>query len=1046
MKRFLTFCLAFGFSLLALAQNVTVKGIVRDDAGETVVGAFIAEQGTQNGTISGLEGEFVLTVPKGAVLEISCIGYRTEVLTVTDDKDLVIVLHEDTELLEETVVIGYGVQKKSVVTAAIAKVSDELLESSARVRVDDALKGLAAGVTVTSSSGQPGASSQVRVRGIGTINDSNPLYIVDGMPMDINGIDFINPSDILSVEVLKDAASAAVYGARAANGVILVTTKSGDKGRVRVTYDFTFGLQNPWKKYEVLNATEYALMMNQGALNEGKQAPYADPYSLGEGTDWQDEVFNYNAPERTHQLAVSGGTDKVNYYISLGYYNAEGIVGGDWDRSNYERLTIRSNTNYHLLDKTAERNFLNKIDAGVNLTYSRINSKSIDTNTEYGGPLGSALAMAPTLSPWVADAAETQALLAEHPFARVDPRNGLAFTIVDGGIYNEMNNPLAMLSMPGGKNWSDKLVANFWGEVQIWDALRFRSSFGSDLSFWGSDWWTPEYYYSSKASRDYSEAGSSMNRAFTWQWENTLSYEKTIGKHGFSVLVGQSASSNMGTTLSGSNRYLLENDPYRAGLGFTTGSNEYQLASGSFYSPHRISSMFARLSYNYAEKYMVQATVRRDGSSNFGPRHRFATFPSFSFGWNFTNEDFIKDLGLGWLTSGKLRASWGRNGNEAIGQYRYTTTIQTNNNYMFGNGDSVSLSNGAKPNGFANADLKWEESEQTDIGLDLAFFNSAVTFTADWYMKRTKGMLMNMPIPGYAGDSAPVGNVGTMDNRGWEFELDWKHDFNGLFVQLGANATYLKNELINLVNDTGYANYDTHKIGTLTRGENGYPFPFFYGWKTDGIFQNWDEVNAHTNSEGALLQPKAQPGDVRFKDLDHDGDIDDDDRGMLGKGLPDWTYGFHVNLAWKGFDLSAVFQGVAGVQAMNVMRRTDLFYINMPKYMLNCWAGEGTSNKYPRYNQTTDNNENWRVSDLWVQDASYFRLKNLQIGYTLPKRLTEKAFINSLRVFLAGTNVFTLTSYNGFDPEISSGGTSLGIDRGVYPQTRVFSVGVNVTL
>ncbi|MBQ9711886.1 MAG: SusC/RagA family TonB-linked outer membrane protein, partial [Bacteroidales bacterium] len=601
-----------------------VRGTVTDESGEPVIGAGIMVQGTTIGTTTDFDGTYTLDrVPANAVLEVSSIGYETQTAAVAGRSVINFVLREDAMLLDDVVVIGYGTQKKSVVTASIAKVSDELLEKTSSVRVDDALKGLAAGVTVTASSGQPGASSQVRIRGIGTINDSNPLYIVDGMPIG-GGIDYINPSDILSIEVLKDAASGAVYGARAANGVILVTTKQGQKGSARVQYDFTYGWQNPWKLYDMMNATEYAVMMNRGALSDGKALPYADPYSLGEGTDWQKEIFNFNAPEQTHQLSVSGGNDFVNYYLSVGYNEQEGIVGGNWDRSNYKRLTIRTNTNYNLLDKASERTYLNKITAGVNLAYSRTKSTGITTNSEFGGPLGSALGMAPTLNPWYSEA-ETAAVLADHPTARVDPRNGRAFTIVDGVIYNEMNNPLAELSMPGNVGNSDKFVTNFWAEAQIWDNIKFKTSFGGDLSFWGNDWWTPAYYYSSKSGRDYSDAGSSFNRSFVWLLENTLSYDKQIGDHSFTVLLGQSAQSNMGSSLSGSNKYLVEEDPYRAGIGFTTGtqSNGDMSASGGVYSPHRISSLFARFSYNYEERYMFQDTVRSDGSSNFGPSHRF---------------------------------------------------------------------------------------------------------------------------------------------------------------------------------------------------------------------------------------------------------------------------------------------------------------------------------------------------------------------------------------------------------------------------------------
>ncbi|MDD4256438.1 MAG: TonB-dependent receptor [Bacteroidales bacterium] len=1029
MKKLLTI-LFLGLSCAAFAQNVKVNGTVTGSDGTPLPGVYVVEAGTINGVSTDVDGKYTITVPAGSTLNFSYIGYKTQVIPVTGATEINVILEEDSASLDEVVVVGYGTQKKSVVTAAIARVSADDLRNVAPLRVDNALKGLTSGVTVTSSSGQPGSSARVRVRGVGTINNSDPLYIVDGMPIG-GGIDYLNPSDIQSIEVLKDAASGAVYGARAANGVILVTTKSGQKGAARVSYDFSYGVQNPWKEYDVLNATEYAILMNEGYLAQGKAPVYADPYALGEGTDWQKEIFNYNAPQLSHQLTISGASDKVNYYVSAGYLKQDGIVGGNFNRSNYERLTIRTNTTYNLMDESAKRNFLHKFTMGVNVAYSRTTSFGITTNSEFGGPLGSALGMAPTLKLY-ADDPET--LMAEHPTAVTDPRNGKPFSIVEGSIYNEMVNPLASLSLPGSKGNSDKFVSNFWAELGIWDNLKFKSSFGTDLSFWGSDGWSPAYYLSTKNFREYSEVWSSMNRSLVWQVENVLSYDKTFGKHSIQAILGQSAQGNMGQNLAGGNRYLQEEDPYKANLGFATGTQEYQTASGYVYTPHRLSSLFARISYNYSERYMIQATVRRDGSSNFGANNLYAIFPSASIGWNFTNETFLKNR-PDWLTSGKLRASWGKNGNESIGQFRYTTTMASGNNYPFGNPAVVAT--GAKPNGFANADIKWEESTQTNVGLDLAFMQSALTFSADWYKKRTTGMLMDIPVPAYSGDSAPTGNVGVMDNTGWEFDLRYRFQIGSVNFNLGGNATYLDNLLIELGNENGWANYDSHKIGTLTRAENGYPFPFFYGWKTDGIFQNWSEVEAG-------IQPKAQPGDVRFVDMNNDGVINDDDRTYIGKGMPDWSFGLNLGFEWKGLDFNAFFQGVYGVQVYNVTRRTDLYYINLPGYMMDRWTGEGSSDRIPRYSFESAN-ENWRASDLWVEDGSYLRLKNVQIGYTLPKHLTRKIFISNLRIYLSGENVLTFTNYTGFDPEIASGGTSLGIDRGVYPQSKVYTVGINLT-
>ncbi|HBG54302.1 MAG TPA: SusC/RagA family TonB-linked outer membrane protein, partial [Rikenellaceae bacterium] len=436
MKKLLTL-LFLGLSCSAFAQTVKVSGTVTGSDGTSLPGVYVMEENTSNAASTDLDGFYSLDVRVGSNLLFSYIGYRTQIIPVTGAAVINVILEEDSALLEEVVVVGYGTQKKSVVTASIAKVSSDDLKNVAPVRIDNALKGLTSGVTVTSSSGQPGASARVRVRGVGTINNSEPLYIVDGMPIG-GGIDYLNPSDIQSIEVLKDAASGAVYGARAANGVILVTTKSGQKGATRVTYDFSYGFQNPWKEYDVLNATEYALLMNEGYLAQGKAPVYSDPYALGEGTDWQKEIFNYNAPQVNHQLTISGASDKVNYYISAGYYSQEGIVGGNFNRSNYERLTIRTNTTYTLMDQSAKRNFLHKFTMGINAAYSRNTSFGITTNSEFGGPLGSALGMAPTLNVYADD---PDALLSEHPAAVKDPRNGKPFSIVEGSIYNEMVNP-----------------------------------------------------------------------------------------------------------------------------------------------------------------------------------------------------------------------------------------------------------------------------------------------------------------------------------------------------------------------------------------------------------------------------------------------------------------------------------------------------------------------------------------------------------------------------------------------------------------------------
>ena len=722
MKKLLSVLFLLSFTLAAVyAQNIQIKGtVVSGTDNEPLPGVNVVVKGnTSTGTITDFNGTFTLSAPADAILSISYIGFKSQEIAVKGHKDIKIVLQEDSETLDEVVVVGYGVQKKSVVTASIAKVSADDLASTAPVRMDNALKGLASGVTVTSSSGQPGAAAQIRVRGVGTIRTENgaadPLYIVDGMPLE-GGLDYLNPNDIASIEVLKDAASGAVYGARAANGVILVTTKTGKIGKTKVTYDFSYGWQSAWKKRDVLNASEYALMINEGAINAGIAPKFSDPYSYGQGTNWQDEVFNNNAPMMNHQVSVSGASEKVNYLFSLGFYTQDGIVGGNFDRSNYERLTLRSNTQYTLFDESKERNWLNSLKVTSNLSYARIKSTNFDDNSTWGTPLGSALALSPILN--VYDETE-EAIKAQFDkygttaeYTPVyDPRNGKLFSIP--GEFGEMSNPIAKLSLPGDKHWSHKFVANFSTELQLWDNLKFKTSYGADLSFWGYDSYRPLYYLRSGESSTQSSAYSRKEDGTVWQLENVLMYDKSIDKHSFSVLLGQSAKKSSGSYLYGSRNNITNySRPY---IDASTGlaANADRDAAGAPSVDATLASIFARASYNYDERYMLQVTVRRDGSSRFGPNNHYAVFPSFSLGWNLTNEKFMNKR-PNWLTTTKIRLSWGKNGNENIGNFKYTVLTSPGNNAIFGSSENVI--NGVKASGLANPDLKWEESEQLDFG------------------------------------------------------------------------------------------------------------------------------------------------------------------------------------------------------------------------------------------------------------------------------------------------------------------------------------------
>ena len=1026
-SKLLLTAIAMTLSSSLYAQNHKFAGTVVDANGEPIIGATVNVKGSKENAITDIDGRFSISAAPGQTLVINYIGFSPLETKAADNMQLT--LNEDRQTLNDVVVVGYGVQKKSVVTASIAKVSADDLAGTAPVRVDNALKGLASGVTVTSASGQPGAASQVRIRGIGTINDSNPLYIVDGMPIE-GGIDYLNPSDIQSIEVLKDAASGAIYGTRAANGVILVTTKGGEKGKMRVNYNFSYGWQNPWKHRDVLNATEYAVMMNEGLVNAGQAPIYNDPYSYGKGTDWQDEIFNDNAGVTSHEVNLSGASDRVNYYLSLGYFHQDGIVGGNYDRSNYRRLTMRSNTTYTVFDDQKERSLFNKLTVGVNLSYARVNSKSIDANSQWGSPLGSALYLSPILSPTVSGAdADAQAALYGKQYMLYD-KQGRMFSI-PGTSYQEMNNPLAMLSLPGDKNWSHKFVANFSGDLNIGYGLKYRISYGADLSFWGADGYTPLYYLSGNNRATITNAHQSSNRGTVWQIENVVTWDRQFGKHSVNAVLGQSAMQNTGMNLYGSLQNLKDiNKPYMNNTNADQSRGEMSASGGPAYK-HTLSSYFFRASYNYGERYMAQVTVRRDGSSRFGANNRYATFPSFSLGWNVINEPYFK--APKWLSALKVRGSWGKNGNDNIGDFIYAAWTASPYNTVWGRGENVV--NGVQAGALSNPDLKWEESIQTDLGLDLGFFDNALTFSVDWFKKKTSGMIISMPIPNYVGSEAPLGNVGDMENKGVEMEIGYKWYVGKAKFHVKGNASYLKNTLTNLGNTSGYLELDNmQNTGTITRATNGEPFPYFYGYKTNGIFQTMDE--------GEMLQPNAKPGDVRFVDVDKNGTIDAADRTKIGKGMPDWTYGFTFGAEYKGFDFMFMIQGTIGNDIYDATRRTDVRPANLPSYMLNRWTGPGTSNKYPRF--VVGDGTNWQSSDLYVTDGSYMRLKNIQLGYTLPKNITQRFYVNNLRVYVAAENLLTFTKYAGYDPEISSGGTSLGVDYGVYPQSRTFTVGVNV--
>ncbi|MFY9152361.1 MAG: TonB-dependent receptor [Prolixibacteraceae bacterium] len=1014
-------------------QQKTIKGTVKSSTGEPLPGVTVSVKGTTMGNITDNNGNYSISnLPENAVLVFSFIGMKTQEIKVGPMSVINVVMAEETVGIDEVVAIGYGVQKKSVVTAAISKVSAEDLAKQVPTRIEDVLKGHIAGVQITSNSGQPGAASMVRVRGVGTVNNSDPLFIVDGMPIN-GGIEYLNPSDIASVEVLKDAASGAIYGARAANGVILVTTKSGEKGKTIVQYNFSYGIQNPWKRRELLNSTQYETLMSEALSNADMPNTYTSPGSTGINTDWQKEIINKNAPIVNHNASISGGNQNGKYFISFGYLNQEGIVGKD--KSGFERYNFRSNIEYNLYENK-DNFFFRKVTFGTNIgyTFSRLNG--IDENSNSGGPLFAATNAAPNMPVFETDEATIAQLKSQYDDKLMTDKNGNMYKLLEGQAVN----PMALLSTINNNNKDHRLLGAVWAEIELIRNLKLRSSYSTDLLASNIKNWTPAYFLSIDNRDDNSRINNTMNINRVWSFENTLSYSLNINKNNLTVLAGSSAQKTINEDVWGKNQDLIGYYPGKDYLDFASGSAEFQFTGGGAYI-HTLASLFGRVSYNYDEKYMAEMTIRRDGSSNFPVSNQYATFPSVSLGWNLHKESFLQNVkGIDQL---KLRASWGMNGNEAIGAFQYTSLIQTGDGYKYVFGPSKTYV-GVGVSRLANDALKWEASEQYDLGIDGRFFGSRLSATLDWFYKKTSDMLMIMPVPALIGNGAPDANVGSMKNTGIEFDFGYQDKIGKLKYKVNGNASYVKNEVLGLgvekIYNFGYTGSSDEPCQRHTVGQ---PFAHFLGAQTNGIFQNQAQIDAYKNNDGELYEPNALPGDVIFVDVNKDGKINDEDKTYLGKPNPDWIFGLNLNLEYEGFDISMLWQGTLGSSIYDASRRSDLAAANYSTIWMDRWHGEGTSNRLPRLVYgNNDANNNGRVSDLYVFNGDYLRLKNVQLGYTFPKLMTRKANVDGLRLFVSAENLLTITRYHGSDPEV---GSNFGLDKGIYPQARTFIFGASLT-
>ena len=1019
VKRLTTFLfLLFCFISYSFSQY-TVTGTVMDSDNYPLIGVSIVEANTSNGTVTDIDGKYTLQVEsENSILNFNYLGYSTVEILATAAQATVVEMLTSAEQLEEIVVVGYGTQKKKVVTGAISKITSSSLEDVPVVRVESTLQGRTSGVRVTMGSGQPGDGGQVRIRGTTNINGGDPLYVVDGIPIG-GGIDFLNQGDIESIEVLKDA-SAAIYGARSSGGVILITTKKGSAGKMALNYSGYTGVQAPWKKLSLLNGTEYATLMNESSVAAGGQVLFDDPSIFGEGTDWQSTVFNEQAQMTNHELSLTAGSDRSTYYASAGYFDQEGIVSDN--QSNFKRFTARLNSNHKITDR---------IRIGNTLAYTNIQSQGVATNTEFGSPLSRAINLDP-LTPLLETRPEVLESSVFTNFPVVTNDEGIPYGI-SNFVTSEVLNPVAALRTQQGSGYSHKIVARVFGELDLLDGLTYRSSAGSDVAFWGGEGFTPIHYLNAANRNDITRYNRNQNRGFYWILENTLSYNKTFGGHTLGLLGGVVAENNAGQGISGNVNNIPVTSIEDASLGFAVSADDQTF--GGYEYQDRSASYISRINYNYNQKYLFTALMRVDGSAKFGPNNKFGYFPAISAGWVVTEENFLSNNKI--INFLKLRGSWGINGNNNIGFFRYVSTVGGGRNFVFGLDDQ--LTNGVSPNAISNPDLKWESTYQTNIGFDANIFRG-FKVTMDAYRKNTVDMLLDVAVPGYVGNAGPVGNIASMINRGIELELGYGNTRGVFTYDVSGNISYNQNEVTFLGNDKEFLPGQTFSPQALeiTRISEGLPIGYLFGFETDGIFQNQGEVDAYTGAEGALLQPDASPGDFRFVDTNGDGVLDNDDRTVIGDPTPKWTYGMNVNLGYKGFDLVLFGQGVHDVDVYQATRRFDLQMANLQADALGRWTGEGTTNEYPRLVMNDPNRNFSRSSDFYVEDASFFRIRNLQIGYTFGEKLAKRIGLTNTRIYVSGNNLLTFTNYSGYDPEVLN-----GVDRGLYPQPRFFLVGIN---
>ena len=1033
--------------VMSLSAQHKVAGKVME-GDEELIGVTVVEQGNEsNGTITDFDGTYEINVSSPtSTLIFSYVGMETQNVPIDTRASINVEMGSEAQYFDEIVVVGYGNQKRSSISGSVATLSSDEISETPVLRVEQALQGRTSGVNISQNSGSPGASLNVRIRGVGTVNNSDPLYIVDGIP--VGNLDFLNPNDIENVSVLKDAASAAIYGSRAANGVVLVTTKSGggDNGEARISYESYLGMQSNIKKLDLLNAREYAVIQNEQDISAGvaPRINLEDPSIFNEGTDWQEAIF-VTAPIQSHQLSINGGSDGFNIGLSGNYFKQDGIVGGS--KSSFERKTVRAVASYQA------KKWLN---VGTNIGFTNFERSTITENSQFDSPIVQALNMDPL----------TPVLKPDGTYAYSD--------FIDTDIRNPVNN----IANTHGSWTTNRLVGAAFATIDFSEKLKLKSTYSIDVNFAQSKGFRPTWNLAVD-STDNTVPTPEVNLINsvgvddwifkTQQVENVLTYtDKFRENHSFTALVGTSALAGRTDFNGSSNTGLPSNDPDDAFINNTIDSGNR--GASQWAVENFLLSFFGRVDYDYKNKYVAMVSFRADGSSRFGPNNQFGYFPAASLGWVISNEDFFDVNAISLL---KLRASWGQNGNDRIGDFEFLSTVAGGQNYTFGPGENIT--NGSVSLRVANPELRWETSIQTDIGIDLELFDGKINFIGDYFLKRTVDMLHDPPIPGVVGAAAPRQNIGTVDNRGIELALQYRNRDSAFKYEVGGNVSFIENEVIALAaGDVEAPIFSGSIFGDLVaKTDVGQPIASFYGWQTDGIFQNAEEIAAANatarnaavaaaEAEGIELTPEeinaiffqnegTAPGDFRFSDINGDGIIDDLDRTYIGNPTPDVTFGFNASAEFKNFDLSIFMQGVSGNDVYRAFTRFDKIEGNKPSSVLERWTGEGTSDSEPRLSRANPNN-NYRTSDYFIEDGSYLRIKNVQLGYNLPNRLLDRMNFGKFRIYGSVQNLWTFTNYSGLDPEIglSSSDTGnpdpldIGIDRGFFPQSRTFLGGIQI--